>query len=202
MSLTARRPVRRYHHRHISARGWIILLAVLVVVVRTWPLYSALAAILLAFTAVVWAGRRGHRWWSVRRVRADVPISIRAYETATPAQFEQQIAALCQRDGARDVQVVGGAGDLAADVLLTTPRGERMLIQAKRYQAGNNVGSEHVQRVNGTYRDFHHCQRAAIVTTSDFTRAAYTAAEHVGIRMYDNTRLARWASGTGPAPWA
>jgi restriction system protein len=199
--INGHRLARRVHRHHL--RPAAIALVVLIVIAHTWPLYTAIVAGLLATLGIVWAVRGARRWWFVHHSRiGDAPLSIHAYETATPAQFEHQIAALCRRDGARDVQVVGGAGDLAADVLLTTPHGRRMLIQAKRYQHGNNVGSEHVQRVNGTYREFHGCQLAAIVTTSAFTRAAAEAARHVGIRLYDNTKLARWANGTGPAPWA
>ncbi|KQV14520.1 hypothetical protein ASC99_30610 [Kitasatospora sp. Root107] len=60
--------------------------------------------------------------------------------------------------------IVGGAGDLAADVLATTPTGKRILIQAKRYGSRTFVGSQDVQKVNGTYRDVHRCDLAVVVT--------------------------------------
>ncbi len=96
---------------------------------------------------------------------------------------------------------MGGAGDLAADVLATAPDGRRILIQAKRYQRGNNVGSPDVQKVGGTYQVVHRAQLAAVVTTSSYTSQARAYAATAGIRLFDEQALAGWASRTGPAPW-
>lgn len=137
-------------------------------------------------------------------IRAD---SLRSLGTANPhrmnpTQFEEFLAALCRRDGCHDVRVVGGAGDLAADVLYTDPHGRPGLIQAKRYQRGNNVGSDHAQMVNGTYRDIHRCQHASIVTTSHFTPAAREFADKVGLCLIDDHRLTAWINGQRTAaPW-
>ncbi|WP_329131580.1 restriction endonuclease [Streptomyces sp. NBC_01476] len=156
------------------------------------------ALVLLAgayFVARVITGRiraHRHRWTA--------PTSIHAYLTASPDEFEQQTAALCRRDGCTRVRVVGGSGDLAADVLATTPSGKRILIQCKRYAPHNKVGSDHVQRVNGTYRDIHGCQQAAIVTTSSYTIDAIKLARRVGMRLYNSNDLAHWAAGGRP-PW-
>ncbi|MFI9538066.1 restriction endonuclease [Nocardia fusca] len=40
-----------------------------------------------------------------------------------------------------------------------------------------------------------------LVTTSRFTRSARQTAERTGIRLVDNTTLAKWNAGTIPAPW-
>ncbi|MEU1285211.1 restriction endonuclease [Kitasatospora sp. NPDC005856] len=120
----------------------------------------------------------------------------------TPKAFEHALADLCRRDGCTKVKVVGGAGDLAADVLATTPTGQRILIQAKRYGPRTSVGSQDVQKVNGTYRDVHHCDLAAVVTTSSFTKAAAAFCTQVGIRAVDQRALALWADGRGRPPWA
>jgi restriction system protein len=120
----------------------------------------------------------------------------------SPDEFEEFLAQLCERDGCRNVQVVGGANDHGADVLYTDPRGQRGLIQAKRYTPGNSVGNEHVQIVNGTYRDAHSCAHAAIVTTSHFTQPAQAFAKRVGIRLLDDHRLDLWIRGhANAAPW-
>nr|WP_262987014.1 restriction endonuclease [Streptomyces sp. CBMA156] len=120
----------------------------------------------------------------------------------TPKAFEHALADLCRRDGCTKVTVVGGAGDLAADVLAVTPTGQRLLIQAKRYGPKTFVGSHDVQKVNGTYRDVHHCDLAAVVTTSSFTKAAAAFCTQVGIRTVDRRALALWADGRGGPPWA
>jgi restriction system protein len=142
-----------------------------------------------------------------QRRRAQLEIdTARSYQVApyhhmNSREFEQALAFLCQRDGCRDVRVVGGAGDLAADVIATVPDGRRIVIQAKRFGPNTTVRSGDVQKVNGTYRDFHHAQLAAIVTTSHFTRPALDFARQVGIRTFDAHALAGWVSRTGPAPW-
>lgn len=169
-----------------------------------------LAATALALALLAYGVHRGRGMLRAYRARRTAPTHLAAYQAATPGQFEEQTAALCRRDGCTDVTVVGGAGDLAADVLATLPgrhwwqlwlpRRRRILIQCKRYQAGNLVGSEHVQRVNGTYRDIHRCQVAAIVTTSGYTWAATDLARRVGIRLYGARELEAWARG-GAAPW-
>ncbi|MFD4907307.1 restriction endonuclease [Kitasatospora purpeofusca] len=119
-----------------------------------------------------------------------------------PKAFEHVLADPCRRDGCTKVTVVGGAGDLAADVLATTPTGRRILIQAKRYSPGTLVGSPDVQKVNGTYRDIHHCDLAAVVTTSSFTKRAAAFCVQIGIRMTDHRALALWVEGTGRPPGA
>lgn len=115
--------------------------------------------------------------------------------------FEQAIAALCERDGCTNVQVVGGAGDLGADVLATAPDGRTVVIQCKRYGPVNKVGSQELQRFGGTCFAVHEAQVAAVVTTGEFTQPAVEYAEQCAILCVDHTRLAAWTDGTGPAPW-
>lgn len=172
-------------------------------VVKWLDAHRAIAGLLAAAAAsacLYLGGRRAAGWRRAYLGRRIAPTSLAAYQQASPDQFEQQTAALCRRDGCRNVTVVGGAGDLAADVLATIPDGRRILIQCKRYRPGNLVGSDHVQRVNGTYRDIHRCQIAAIVTTSGYTRDATALARRVGIRLYGGGELETWARGGRP-PW-
>ncbi|MEW2085129.1 restriction endonuclease [Streptomyces sp. NPDC005283] len=123
------------------------------------------------------------------------------YAAMDPVGFEQAIAALCERDGCEDVEVVGGAGDLGADVLATTPDGRRVVIQCKRYGPVNKVGSQEVQRFGGTCFAVHEAHVAAVVTTGEFTQPAADYAEQCGIGCVDHERLVAWTDGTGPAPW-
>lgn len=116
-------------------------------------------------------------------------------------EFEQAVADLCERDGCRDVQVVGGAGDLGADVLATAPDGRRVVIQCKRYGPTNKVGSQDMQRFGGTCFAVHEAQLAAVVTTSEYTQPAVEYAEQCGILCFDRQALEDWSAGTGPAPW-
>ncbi|MEH0548976.1 restriction endonuclease [Streptomyces sp. B21-105] len=124
-----------------------------------------------------------------------------AYEALDPDEFEQAIAELCRRDGCRDVDVVGGAGDLGADVVARTPDGRLLVIQCKRYHDGNRVGSQDMQRFGGTCYTVHGADVAVVVTTSDFTGPALEYAGQCGIVCVDGLELLRWQDGVGPRPW-
>ncbi|WLQ39523.1 restriction endonuclease [Streptomyces laculatispora] len=134
-------------------------------------------------------------------------------ETAEPAQevedyadldadgFEDAIAALCERDGCSDVQVVGGAGDLGADVIATAPDGRRLVVQCKRYGPNTKVGSQDLQRFGGTCYAVHEAEIAVCVTTSEYTAPALEYAEQCAILCLDGAALADWDEGTSPPPW-
>lgn len=166
---------------------------------------TTIAGIIVAATSGVLAWRLISRRDRARRRAAS------GFQDMDPTQFEHALADLCRRDGCTSVKVVGGKGDMAADVLATLPSAwwrrllrlgqQRILIQAKHYAPGNPVRSPALQAVNGTYRDVHRADLAAVVTTSSFTTDAHAFARRVGIRCFDEHQLAAWVSRTGPAPW-
>lgn len=123
------------------------------------------------------------------------------YAALTPEEFEEAIAALCERDGCSDVEVVGGAGDLGADVLAVTPDGRRVVVQCKRYDESHRVGSQDLQRFGGTCFTVHEADVAVLVSTSDFTAPALEYAQQCGILCVDGEALEAWTDGTGPRPW-
>lgn len=198
-----RRPARRPRW---STSATVVTVLVVVTVVKLAVAYLAVTVSVLGVAAValaVFLSRRvrGRRRLTVRAGRRLVAADPMRMD---PNEFEEFLAQLCRRDGCRDVRVVGGAGDLAADVLYTDPWGARRLIQAKRYQPSNRVGSPAIQCVNGTYRAAHGCAHAAVVTTSGFTADAVEFATRptVRIALLDGQRLNAWAGGnTAAAPW-
>ncbi|MEU9309474.1 restriction endonuclease [Streptomyces sp. NPDC048256] len=123
------------------------------------------------------------------------------YEELDPYEFEQAIAELCRRDGCTEVEVVGGAGDLGADVVARTPDGRALVIQCKRYSDTNRVGSQDMQRFGGTCFAVHGAEVAAVVTTGDFTAPAVEYASRCGIVCVDGEDLGRWQDAAGPRPW-
>lgn len=123
------------------------------------------------------------------------------YARMDAEEFEGAVAALCERDGCGDVQVVGGANDLGADIVATAPGGRPVVIQCKRYGDLHKVGSQEMQRFGGTCFAVHGAEVAALVTTSAFTDPAAEYAEQCGILCFDGQALAEWSAGTGPAPW-
>ncbi|MFJ4693131.1 restriction endonuclease [Streptomyces sp. NPDC088766] len=123
------------------------------------------------------------------------------YYALDPDEFEQAIAGLCARDHCTDVEVVGGAGDLGADVLAVAPDGRRLVLQCKRYGDGHKVGSQDLQRFGGTCFTVHEADVAIVVTTNDFTAPAVEYARQCGIVCVDAEGLLAWHSGSGPRPW-
>ncbi|MFF3726717.1 restriction endonuclease [Streptomyces erythrochromogenes] len=115
--------------------------------------------------------------------------------------FEHTVAALCARDGCTSVEVVGGAGDLGADVLATTADGRRVVLQCKHYAEDNRVGSQDLQRFGGTCFAVHGADVAVIVTTSSFTAPAAEYADACGIVRVDGEGLAAWTELGAPPPW-
>ncbi len=180
-------------------------LAVLALVLPVLKARPAVVAVIGAgFVAV--AAIAAALWiWHRRRIRArDDARAVAALRqnSLSPAAFEHALAALCRRDGCRDVRVVGGAGDLGADVLARGPAGQRIVLQAKRYRNSGKVGSQDVQRFGGTCFTIHRADIAAVVTTArDYTSAARSYAQAAGILLMDARALAAWESRTGPAPW-
>ncbi|MFD9122788.1 restriction endonuclease [Streptomyces bottropensis] len=123
------------------------------------------------------------------------------YDALTPDEFEEAIAALCARDGCTAVDVVGGAGDLGADVVAVAPDGCRVVIQCKQYGDSHRVGSQDLQRFGGTCFTVHEADVAVLVTTSDFTAPALEYADRCGIVCVDRETLRTWTDGTGARPW-
>ncbi|MEU9063858.1 restriction endonuclease [Streptomyces sp. NPDC048430] len=128
------------------------------------------------------------------------PVRTADYEAMDPYDFEEAVAALCRRDGCLDAEVVGGAGDLGADVVGTTPDGRRLVVQCKRYTSDNKVGSQDLQRFGGTCYAVHGAEAAVVVTTGEFTDPALEYAEECGIVCVGLDGLTAWSEGASP-PW-
>ncbi|MEV5161141.1 restriction endonuclease [Streptomyces sp. NPDC053728] len=123
------------------------------------------------------------------------------YAAMDPYDFEEAVAGLCRSDGCADAEVVGGAGDLGADVVATTPDGHRLIVQCKRYTSDNKVGSQDLQRFGGTCYAVHGAEVALVVTTGEFTEPALEYAEQCGILCVGLDELTAWSEGSVPPPW-
>ena len=137
---------------------------------------------------------------AIPRPRPAAEVTV-GYEALTPEEFEEAIAALCERDGCSAVDVAGGAGDLGADVVAVAPDGCRIVVQCKHYSAPHRVGSQDLQRFGGTCFTVHEADVAVLVTTTDFTAPALEYADRCGIVCVDREALRAWTDSTGPLPW-
>ncbi|MFD5395310.1 restriction endonuclease [Streptomyces sp. NPDC127097] len=203
-----RRTVRRRRREAATSRLIVaaIILATAVAAFREHPVTSSvLAALALAAAILLLLVRTGriHLPTLPTAARADFTHSIAAYQHMTGVQFEHAIADLARRDtSVRTATVSGGANDRVLDVLLQLNDGRRIAVQCKRYAPSNRVGAPVIYAVNGTYRAYHRCDQALIVTTSSFTPDAQRANAELDhpLRLIDGRALSRWASGGRP-PW-
>lgn len=131
----------------------------------------------------------------------DVGTEALDHTAVDPDGFEHTVAALCARDGCTPVEVVGGAGDLGADVIATSLDGRRVILQCKQYAEDHRVGSQDLQRFGGTCFTVHGADVAVVVTTSSFTAPAAEYAATCGIVCVDGKALAAWTDRLAPPPW-
>jgi restriction system protein len=207
----------RKRRRQPRVRLLVVLGLVLAVAVVLWvraqPVLGGVvvgAAVLAALARTVRRGLRGRArtTQSERRTRAVLADQARDGEPGlgfaatagmTGLQFEDRIRRLLEVDGCEDVRVVGGAGDRGADLTAISPYGDRVVVQCKRYQAGNPVRDPEMQRFLGTARQVHNAAIPLFVTTSRFTQPAVRLAREHGIVLVDGPRLEAWMAG-GPSP--
>ncbi|MCF3105350.1 restriction endonuclease [Streptomyces roseoverticillatus] len=122
-------------------------------------------------------------------------ISPGEFDAMTPLEFEQATAHLAKRDGYELLQHHGKANDRGADVIATTPDTRRIVFQCKHRQPGGRpVGSEDLQKFNGTARPEHHGDLAVLVTNSSFTKPARDFAAKHNIHLLHGEHLRRWAT--------
>ncbi|MFJ9615079.1 restriction endonuclease [Streptomyces noursei] len=202
------RAARRRARERAATRPVVagLLLVALVAVAREYPVTTLVLGVLaVACATSVFLARTGrlHLPGPIGP-RQDVTHTLAAYHHMTGTQFEHAVADLARRDPAvRSATVSGGANDRGLDVLVVLHDGRRVAVQCKRYAEGNRVGAPAIYTANGTYRDYHRCDHAVIVTTSRFTRDAEVANASLAapLRLIDGRGLARWAGGGRP-PWA
>jgi restriction system protein len=165
--------------------------------------------VVLAVLAVVALGAAGALLMRSGRREADAERARVAEQTRVQAQrslervwamddraFEEYIADLCRRDGCTQVQRVGGAGDLGADVIGLLPDGRKLVVQCKRYAKHRSVGSRDIQTFNGTARQEHGADVPLFVASCVFTQPARNFAAKHALALVDVNLLGFWNSGT------
>ncbi|GAA2881560.1 hypothetical protein Acy02nite_16550 [Actinoplanes cyaneus] len=169
----------------------VLCAVVLIVLAQQARAHPVAAALILVGLAVVAAAGFWLRAAGGRRL-AGHEREVAITDGMTGDQFEHFTARLMRASGFREVRVVGGSGDLGADVVGRTPDGRRVVVQCKRF--AGNLGSPHVQRFAGTAREIHGAEVALLVTTGRPTAQARDVALRCRITLVDRPALARWLS--------
>jgi restriction system protein len=180
-----------------SLLGWLDLARSFVV--DRLPLFAALGLAVLVLLVLVLARHlRQTRLIAARQRQRDAQVA--STDTMTGHEFERLVARLLTRDGYTSVRNPGGAGDLGADVLATSPTGRRVVVQCKRYAQQRAVSSPDMQRFLGTCYTEHDADEAWFVTTTRFSRAARDLGARRDVRLIDRDTLAVWMAEELPAP--
>lgn len=117
----------------------------------------------------------------------------------SPSNFERAVADILRQCGYRRVHVVGGAGDLSADITCYDEANRLTIVQCKRYQLDHKVGSPEVQQFIGMSLRHHGAQRMIYVTTSGYTAPALELARRHNVEMIDGHLLIQRAAAAANA---
>lgn len=108
----------------------------------------------------------------------------------SPTEFEQLVASFYSAQG-YSTQVTKQSADRGIDIIARRD-GEKLAIQAKRYTGSNKVGRPTIQKIVGAATQAN-ADRAAVVTTSEFTDTAISAAQEFGpqVELIDGDTLVK-----------
>jgi len=146
-----------------------------------WPLWAFIAALGVGRLAYVF-----YRWRMIARS------GLNDIDAMNGRDFERYLEILFGKLGF-NVQQTAAHGDFGAD-LVASNRGERVVIQAKRYR--RKVGVKAVQEAVAA-KGYYSCDKAMVVTNSFFTRQAATLAHRNDVSLWDRNRLAKAMDSIG-----
>ncbi|WP_190094560.1 restriction endonuclease [Streptomyces melanogenes] len=165
-----------------------------------WLLIALVVATILSTGGLLlWRAHRreqeGDRTWREQNRRMALERSMTAIDAMGWQDFEAYVAELCRRDGCTKVLVVGGSGDLAADILGYLPDGRRLVVQVKHYAPHRKVPSGDMQKFVGMAFAEHHADVALFVTTCEYSGSARQLALKHHIVALNRDLFGSWNSG-------
>jgi len=177
----------------ILAVVFVAVIALSILVTEQPVIAAVIAAAVFMVPTVLFVLRRRARRREARR-HVEQAQHLGQLLTVSGEDFEAITADLFRSLGYRDVERIGGSGDLGVDLRTTSPEGFVVIIQCKRYGAGQKVGSPAVQSLMGAVVNTG-ADMGIFVTTSTFTAPAiqHAATGRVEIRLIDGTELTRLA---------
>lgn len=165
-----------------------------------WLLIALVVATILSTGGLLlWRAHRreqeGDRTWREQNRRMELERSMTAIDAMGWQDFEGYVAELCRRDGCTKVLVVGGSGDLAADILGYLPDGRRLVVQVKHYAPHRKVPSGDMQKFVGMAFAEHHADVALFVATCEYSGSARQLALKHHIVALNRDLFGSWNSG-------
>jgi restriction system protein len=130
--------------------------------------------------------------------RMEILSMTRNIYSLSPKEFEEYVGIIFSNHGYQ-VQHTGRSGDHGIDLLMTSPKGHKVIAQCKRYDPSKKVGPEIVRSLQGAMVQ-RNIDTAFLVTTSEFTKGAYKEAAVIHgltIKMMDGKFLSNEAKRIG-----
>ena len=196
----SKRVSKRVRRRNARLAGGALAVCLFLVWQFPW-VFLGLAGVAGAGTGgwYLWRAHRRERLgdlaWRGRERRIALERSMAAVDAMTWQDFERYVAELCRRDGCTGVCVVGGAGDLAADVIARLPDGRRLVVQVKHYAPHRKVPSGDMQKFVGMAFAEHHADVALFVATCGYSTHARDLAVKHDIIALDRDLFGSWNNG-------
>lgn len=105
-------------------------------------------------------------------------------------EFEHLVADVWEQQGWQTT-VTSGSNDRGIDVIAEkgSPFRQKHLIQAKRYSAGNKIGSPDIQQYSSLRQQEDDVDAVVVVTTSSFTPEAERTAQDLNVKLIDGQEL-------------
>lgn len=168
----------------LSARKGCLLGAVIDLgLMMLWMFVSTLFlsfAILFVFFWVIRSIVRGvFRFikWVYRKIRKEPtpkPSAVYYDEQMTGLEYEHYCAKRLAEEGFYNLVVTSESGDYGADIIGYDLEGRKICVQCKKYDSTVDISA--IQEILGA-KQYYQCDRAMVVTTSSFTKAALRLAD-------------------------
>ena len=127
------------------------------------------------------------RWHLLARGRGDVAVEL--YDDRGRPEQRCELPPATGRAGWAVTVTGGGGADDGVDLMLSKPRGLRVVVSCKHYRA--RLGVPQVREVVGVA--YHYKARGAyVVALGGFTKAAREYADGKPIKLIDGAALLRW----------
>ena len=108
-------------------------------------------------------------------------------ESMNGTEFERFCVDMLNHSGYSNVRMTSASGDHGIDILADKD-GIKWGIQCKHWKQQTHVGND-VIRDTYAGKAFYHCDKAAVITTSTFTRKAVECAKELDILLWDRSIL-------------
>lgn len=129
------------------------------------------------------------------KTRHEPQLTKKKLQSMDDYEFEELVGKIWEANG-WNTHVTSGSGDKGIDVIATRDgkTNDKVLIQAKRYKKGNNVGSPEIRKYATLYQQDPETDSVIVVTTSSFTGPAKKLAKKLEVELIDGDKLSELLS--------